>query len=102
MSLELTLRAAAHVSKHGGYLRITVKSGGCSGFRYLFALEDKPSPTDYTFSCHGVTVITDPLSLNFIDGGMIDYHEEMLSSHFVLQNPKATTSCGCGDSFSVF
>ena len=102
MSIHLTSCAIAHICSQGEYLRVRVKSGGCSGLRYLFTFEKKVSADDYCFDQEGASVIVDPLSFAFIEGATIDYQQEMLSSHFTLKNPKAINSCGCGDSFSVF
>jgi iron-sulfur cluster insertion protein len=102
MSILLTPSAIAHISTQEGLLRVRVKSGGCSGLRYVFTFEKEVLSDDYRFDQEGVSVIVDPLSFAFIEGATIDYHQEMLSSHFTLTNPKATNSCGCGDSFSVF
>jgi iron-sulfur cluster assembly accessory protein len=100
MSLTLTPQAATKIKEQGGYLRVTVKSGGCSGLRYLFAIVPHAAPTDLVFTSEGACVVTDPLSLNFIDGAIIDFHEELMGSSFVIRNPKAANSCGCGDSFT--
>lgn len=102
MSIHLTPAAVAHISLQDGFLRIRVKSGGCSGLRYVFTFEQEGEAGDYRFEQEGVAVHVDPLSFAFIEGATIDYQQEMLSSHFTLTNPKATNSCGCGDSFSVF
>ena len=79
------------------FFRITVKGGGCSGFKYDFSFDDKTSNEDITF---GKTVI-DKTSLDIITGSVIDFKEEMIGESFVINNPKATASCGCGLSFSV-
>ena len=79
------------------FFRITVKGGGCSGFKYDFSFDDKTSNEDITF---GKTVI-DKTSLDIITGSVIDFKEEMIGESFVIKNPKATSSCGCGLSFSV-
>ena len=79
------------------FFRITVKGGGCSGFKYDFSFDDKTSNEDITF---GKTVI-DIASLDIITGSVIDFKEEMIGESFVIKNPKATSSCGCGLSFSV-
>ena len=79
------------------FFRITVKGGGCSGFKYDFSFDDKTSKEDITF---GKAVI-DKTSLDIITGSEIDFKEEMIGESFVIINPKATSSCGCGLSFSV-
>ncbi len=100
-ALYLTPKAAEKIAKTDGVLRVRVKGGGCSGMRYVFTMEPKASEKDVLFTQHNSTVVTDPLSLHFIGGSTIDYQEEMMASHFVIINPKAINSCGCGDSFSV-
>lgn len=99
MSVELTKAAADHVLSHSKYLRVTVKSGGCSGLRCFFALENCVKQTDNLFLWYGATIIIDPLSLIFIDGATIDYQEDMITSRFVLSHPAAKNACGCGESF---
>jgi iron-sulfur cluster assembly accessory protein len=99
--LYLTPKAAQKIAETHGVLRVQVKGGGCSGMRYVFTIEPKASEKDVLFIQHNSSVITDPLSLHFIGGSTIDYQEEMMASHFVIINPKASNSCGCGDSFSL-
>ena len=79
------------------FFRITVKGGGCSGFKYDFSFDDKTSNEDITF---GKTVI-DIASLDIITGSVIDFKEEMIGESFVINNPKTKSSCGCGLSFSL-
>lgn len=99
--LLLTPQAARHIQSKGGVLRVRVLAGGCSGLRYVFSVEPEPQPVDIVFHAHGSCVITDPLSLHFIDGSTVDYQEELMVSQFVIMNPKADNACGCGESFSV-
>lgn len=102
-SLYLTPKAAQHIAATGGVLRVQVKGGGCSGMRYIFTIEPTKDISEIvlTFTHHDSMVITDPLSLHFIGGSTIDYREELMSSQFIIINPKANNSCGCGDSFSI-
>ena len=79
------------------YFRISVKGGGCSGFKYNFSFDDKVNENDNLF---GKTVI-DKDSLKIIDGSKIDFKKELMGNSFVINNPKASSSCGCGLSFSV-
>ena len=79
------------------YFRITVQGGGCSGFKYNFGFESKLNDDDVIF---GKTII-DKSSLNIISGSVVDFKKEMIGESFVIKNPKATASCGCGLSFSV-
>ena len=79
------------------YFRITVQGGGCSGFKYSFGFDSKLNGDDIIF---GKTVI-DKSSLDIISGSVVDFKKEMVGESFVIDNPKATASCGCGLSFSV-
>ena len=79
------------------YFRITVQGGGCSGFKYSFGFDSKLNGDDIMF---GKTVI-DKSSLDIISGSVVDFKKEMIGESFVIDNPKATASCGCGLSFSV-
>ena len=82
-------------------LRISVSGGGCSGFQYHFVLDDQQLSDDLIFAHNGAEVIVDEVSLGLLEGSMLDYVEDMVSSSFVLKNPNATASCGCGNSFSI-
>jgi len=86
----------------GKMLRITVNGGGCSGFTYAFDFDDAVNEDDRTFETDGVTVVVDEASLEFIDGSVLNFVESLGGSHFLLENPNATSSCGCGSSFSVY
>ena len=79
------------------YFRITVKGGGCSGFKYSFGFEEKSNNDDILFN----KIIIDKASLDIISGSIIDFKKEMIGESFVITNPKATSSCGCGLSFSI-
>ena len=79
------------------YFRITVQGGGCSGFKYSFGFDSKSNKDDIIF---GKTII-DKSSLDIISGSVVDFKKEMIGETFVIDNPKATASCGCGLSFSV-
>jgi iron-sulfur cluster insertion protein len=79
------------------YFRITVQGGGCSGFKYNFGFDSKMNRDDIIF---GKTII-DKSSLDIISGSVVDFKKEMIGESFVIDNPKATASCGCGLSFSV-
>jgi iron-sulfur cluster assembly protein len=82
-------------------LRVGVKGGGCSGFSYLLDLTETQKDTDESFVQHGVTVICDPKSLLYLEGTTVDFKDEIMGRGFVFQNPNATSSCGCGSSFSA-
>ena len=79
------------------YFRITVQGGGCSGFKYSFGFDSNSNEDDIIF---GKTII-DKSSLDIISGSVVDFKKEMIGESFVIDNPKATASCGCGLSFSV-
>ena len=79
------------------YFRITVQGGGCSGFKYNFGFDSKSNEDDAIF---GKTII-DKSSLDIISGSVVDFKKEMIGESFIIENPKATASCGCGLSFSV-
>ena len=79
------------------FFRITVQGGGCSGFKYNFGFDSKTNDDDIVFG----KAIIDKSSLDIISGSVVDYKKEMIGESFVIDNPKATASCGCGLSFSV-
>lgn len=82
-------------------LRVGVKGGGCSGFSYVLDLTETQKDTDELFEQHGIKIICDPKSLLYLSGTTIDFRDELMGRGFVFNNPNATTSCGCGSSFSV-
>lgn len=82
-------------------LRVGVKGGGCSGFSYVLDLTEHQKEHDEVFEQHGVKIICDPKSLLYLNGTTIDFKDEVMGRGFVFQNPNASTSCGCGSSFSV-
>jgi iron-sulfur cluster assembly accessory protein len=82
-------------------LRVAVTGGGCSGFQYNFALDDSRTDDDLVIERDGVTVLVDPMSLDFLKGAEIDYVDDLIGAAFKIHNPNATSSCGCGTSFSV-
>jgi iron-sulfur cluster assembly protein len=90
-------------SRPNGGLRISIKAGGCSGFAYQFAWDDAARETDNIFEgSGGVKVFVDPRSLKLLDGTVLDFDEHnMLATSFTLKNPHATSTCGCGESFSA-
>jgi iron-sulfur cluster insertion protein len=82
-------------------LRVFVQGGGCSGFTYGFAFEEDQNEDDYDFLFEDIKVVVDAMSMQYLEGASIAYKEEFLSSSFVIINPQATSTCGCGSSFSV-
>lgn len=83
----------------GHALRVFVSGGGCSGLQYGMALEGQPRETDLRFSLHGVDVVVDPVSIDYLNGATIDYVDDLMGGGFRIENPNAVGSCGCGHSF---
>ena len=82
-------------------LRTFVQGGGCSGFQYGFTLEEVKNEDDFEIDTGSFKVVIDSMSMMYMEGATIDYKEELMSSTFVINNPNAQSSCGCGSSFSV-
>ncbi len=82
-------------------LRVSVYGGGCSGFQYTFSLEEETRPDDRTVEKDGVTLVIDQMSYQYLTGSTVDYVEGLEGAMFVVNNPNATSTCGCGASFSV-
>jgi iron-sulfur cluster assembly accessory protein len=83
----------------GHALRVFVSGGGCSGLQYGMALESQPRETDLRFSLHGVDIVVDPVSIDYLNGATIDYVDDLMGGGFRIDNPNAVASCGCGHSF---
>lgn len=81
-------------------LRVGVLGGGCSGFQYDIRLDDR-AEDDLILEGHGQTVVIDPVSLPFLAGAVVDFEDELIGARFVIDNPNASSSCGCGTSFSI-
>jgi len=82
-------------------LRVFVSGGGCSGFQYGFTFEESVNDDDTKVTKDSVTLLIDPMSLQYLTGAEIDYQDSVQGSQFVIKNPQATSTCGCGSSFSV-
>jgi len=82
-------------------LRVGVKGGGCSGFSYLLDLTEQQRDTDEAFEEHRIKVVCDPKSYLYLNGTTIDFKDEVMGRGFVFNNPNATSSCGCGSSFTA-
>ncbi len=82
-------------------LRVYITGGGCSGFQYGFTFDESVNEGDTTIENSGVTLVVDPMSLQYLLGGEVDYTEGLEGARFFVNNPNATTTCGCGASFSV-
>ena len=82
-------------------LRVYITGGGCSGFQYGFTFDDQINDGDLTIENQNVGLVVDPMSLQYLIGGTVDYTEGLDGSRFVVQNPNASSTCGCGSSFSI-
>jgi len=82
-------------------LRVFVQGGGCSGFSYGFSLDETQGEDDFDFAAGNVQVLVDSISMQYLQGADIDYQESLQGASFVINNPQAATTCGCGSSFSV-
>ena len=82
-------------------LRISVVGGGCSGFQYGFTFDEKVEDGDFCVENRGVRLLVDPMSAQYLMGAEIDYKEDLQGAQFVIRNPNAKTTCGCGSSFSA-
>jgi iron-sulfur cluster insertion protein len=106
--LAFTGRAAAKVAElvreEGNAalkLRVYISGGGCSGFQYGFSFDEEQADDDLAVEKDGVTLLVDPLSLQYLMGAEVDYSESLHGAQFSIRNPNATTTCGCGSSFSA-
>lgn len=106
--LNFTAAAAAKVrqlSEEEGNaaikLRVFIQGGGCSGFQYGFEFDEAQNEDDFAIVTDGVTLLVDPLSLQYLAGAIVDYSESLSGAQFVIRNPNAKTTCGCGSSFTV-
>ncbi len=107
-AVEITANAARKVSelvaRDGNpnlMLRVYIEGGGCSGFQYGFSFDEEVQEGDTTLEIDAVRVIVDPMSLQYLTGSRVDYKEDLQGSRFVVENPNAATTCGCGASFSI-
>jgi len=110
MQTDLTISASAVERVHalladkgepGLKLRVFIRGGGCSGFQYGFQFDDARQEDDIAIEQGGVEVLVDMLSLQYLAGAEIDYQDDLLGSRFLVNNPNAATTCGCGSSFSI-
>jgi iron-sulfur cluster insertion protein len=109
MTLPVTVspRAAKRIATilsnegQGAMLRLAVTGGGCSGFQYNFALDETRMDDDLFIEESGARILIDPVSLDFLAGAEIDFTDDLIGQAFKVNNPNATSSCGCGTSFSV-
>jgi iron-sulfur cluster insertion protein len=82
-------------------LRVFVQGGGCSGFSYGFTLDEESSDDDFKFEYDGVELLVDSMSFQYLQGSKINYKEDLMGASFVIDNPQAVSTCGCGSSFAV-
>lgn len=82
--------------------RVFVQGGGCSGFQYGFTFDEQQNEDDFDFQYDDLTVLVDSMSMQYLSGAVIDYRESDMGSSFVIDNPNAQTSCGCGSSFNPY
>lgn len=82
-------------------LRVSVEGGGCSGFQYDFSFDDRQAADDFVLAQDGVELVVDPVSLPYLEGAEVDYVEQLSGAQFVVHNPNAKTTCGCGSSFTA-
>lgn len=96
-------RVAAILAREpaGAMLRVTVSGGGCSGFQYAFDIDSARAADDLAIERDGIIVLVDPVSLDFLKGSRIDFVDDLIGQSFKIDNPNATSSCGCGTSFSI-
>ena len=105
--VTVSARAAKRIAQilkdesEAAMLRVAVTGGGCSGFQYNFAIDDARMDDDLVVERDGATVLIDPVSLDFLKGAEIDFVDDLIGQAFKINNPNATSSCGCGTSFSV-
>ncbi|MFV0358817.1 HesB/IscA family protein [Tropicimonas sp.] len=100
---KVTARAFARLAEIGAaprVLRVAVEGGGCSGFQYDISL-DEAGADDLVLEGQGQKVVVDPVSLPFLENATIDFSDELIGARFVVENPNATSSCGCGVSFAM-
>jgi iron-sulfur cluster assembly accessory protein len=100
-SAAARVRAIAEKQGKAPALRLSVEGGGCAGFQYRFGLAESRGDGDFVAETDGVALLIDDVSLPFIDGAIVDYVESLGGSSFQVKNPNASSSCGCGTSFSV-
>lgn len=106
-SIEMTERAAKRILKvlskepQGSMLRVSVNGGGCSGFSYAFDIDRTRQPDDILVERDGAQLLVDETSLQFLGGSVIDFVDDLIGQSFRIENPNATSSCGCGTSFSI-
>lgn len=82
-------------------LRVYIQGGGCSGFQYGFQFDEDTLPDDIVINQDGIAVLVDPLSMQYLEEAQLEFKDDLLGSRFIVNNPNAATTCGCGSSFSI-
>jgi iron-sulfur cluster insertion protein len=90
-----------YLDEENKYLRIFVEGGGCSGFQYGFDLEEKIQEDDFEVPFNQFSIVIDSVSMQYLQGATLDFSDDLMGSSFIIKNPNAQTTCGCGSSFSV-
>ena len=98
---EKVMELSSRQDASGSMLRVYIQGGGCSGFQYGFALENEENQDDMIVETDGVKLLVDPMSFQYLIGAEIDYLEDLQGARFIINNPNATTTCGCGSSFGI-
>lgn len=106
-NVTVTERAARRIQQvlarepEGAMLRISVNGGGCSGFQYVFDIDRTRAEDDVIIGANDAGVLVDPISLEYMQGSVIDFVDDLMGQAFKIENPQATASCGCGTSFAI-
>lgn len=90
-----------YLDEENKYLRIFVEGGGCSGFQYGFDLEEQIQEDDFEIPLNEFSIVIDSMSMQYLQGATLDFTDDLMGTSFVIKNPNAQTTCGCGSSFSV-
>lgn len=90
-----------YLDEENRYLRIYVEGGGCSGFQYGFDMEESAGEDDFEIPMENFSILVDAMSMQYLQGATLDFSDDLMGSSFVIKNPNAQTTCGCGSSFSV-
>lgn len=90
-----------YLDEENRYLRIYVEGGGCSGFQYGFDMEESAGEDDFEIPMENFSILVDSMSMQYLHGATLDFSDDLMGSSFVIKNPNAQTTCGCGSSFSV-
>jgi iron-sulfur cluster insertion protein len=90
-----------YLDEENKYLRIFVEGGGCSGFQYGFDIEEKVQEDDFEIPLDQFSIVVDSMSMQYLQGATLDFTDDLMGTSFVIKNPNAQTTCGCGSSFSV-